>query len=189
MQKALEKMQWPKGLDVSGLSIVGSAGPRKYEDRSIEELEKNLENVKSDYREKDQFARYEELAYKLNFILLNQSDQYVEDCSLTITLPYGAGVDIATKIVLPPQAPSTFGYTTPRSMPLGYPSVELQANQYLIRDSIRSLKHGVENRAFQEPLRVFVPLQASGRQLRFHLTLTAKNLRKPVVKEVLLTII
>ncbi|WP_197070525.1 helix-turn-helix domain-containing protein [Hymenobacter sp. DG25B] len=189
LQKALDKMQWPKGLDVASISLIGSAGPRKYEDRSIEELEKNLQNVESDYREADQYARYEELAHKINFIVLNHSEQYVEDCSLTITLQHGAGVDIATKIIQEPQAPSAFGYTMPRPMPMGYPFVEQQAEQYLIRDSMKSLKHGVENRAFQEPLRVFVPLQASGRQLRFHLTLTAKNLRKPVVKEVILTIL
>ncbi|UOQ50695.1 AlbA family DNA-binding domain-containing protein [Hymenobacter cellulosivorans] len=189
ISQALQQMQFPKGVDLSGMSIIGSNGPSRYEDRSIEQLEENLQHVKETYREEDLYAKFEEKAHKLNFIVLNNSEQYVEDCSLTITLQHGAGVDIATKIIQRPQPPSAFGYTPPRPMPMGYPFVEQQADQYLIRDSIKSLKHGIDNRAFQEPLRVFVPPQASGQQLRFQLTLTAKNLRKPVVNEVLLTIL
>lgn len=188
LQKALAGLQLPKGLDLSGMRITGQRGPSRYEDRSIEELEKNLQNVKSTYREEDLYAKFEEQAHQLNFILLNDSQQYIEDCSLTVTLQNEAGVEIATKIIDRPEAQAAYASYTPRFRPLGYPSVQKNAGQYLIQDSIKSVKHGVKNYAFEEPLRVFIPQQSSGQQLRFHLKLTAKNLREPVVKEVVLTI-
>ncbi|AHJ95546.1 AlbA family DNA-binding domain-containing protein [Hymenobacter swuensis] len=186
--KAMEQLQLPKGLGLSNLSITGARGGSRYEDRSIEELEKNLLHVKSAYREHDLYAKFEEQAHQLNFVLLNNSEQYVEDCSLTVRLHNDAGISIATKIIDRPEAQSSYSTATAHFLQMRYPHVQEDAGEYLIQESIKSLKHGVENYAFQEPLRVFVPHQASGRQLHFHLTLTAKNLRKPVTKEVILAI-
>ncbi|MBO3273380.1 AlbA family DNA-binding domain-containing protein [Hymenobacter defluvii] len=188
LQGLYQQLQLPEGLDLSSMGRIGQLGPSRYEDLTIEELEKNLLNVKSTYREHDLYAKFEEQAHKLNFILFNDSEQYVEDCSLTVRLPNDAGVSIATKIIDRPETKSAYSTPTARFLQIRYASVQQNAGEYLIRDSIKSLKHGVKNYAFQEPLRVFVPQQASGRQLRFHLTLTAKNLRKPVNKEVVLTI-
>ncbi|WP_139926354.1 helix-turn-helix domain-containing protein [Hymenobacter sp. DG01] len=179
-----QHLQSLQGTSLAALAGRMQGGSR-YEDRTIEQLEKNLAEVESTYREHDLYAKFEEQAHQLNFLLVNDSDQYVEDCSITITFKNDPGVSIATKIHPDPAQQHNYSAHVFR---LGYPSVQEYRGYYMIEGSIKSIKHGVQNEAFQQALRLYIPGQAAGQQLLFKVALTAKNLKQEFTQELVLTI-
>lgn len=158
-----------------------SLGPTPYSQRSSEELRENLKKVKDTYRDDDLFELYEHHASKINLAIFNEGDAYVEDASIQIRIPKVKGLRIAPKIYLEPDRSGPFGVPRVSLYGLGrhYPSVK-NYNEYIgVFESVGTLRHGIAERAFQEPLRVVFGRELIGQKVVLECTLYGKQLRTP----------
>jgi len=58
-----------------------------YEDREVDELEKNLKNVVDTYNDHDWYYIGEKMSEKLNLFLKNDGNQYLEDVVIKLRIP------------------------------------------------------------------------------------------------------
>jgi|GEM_PF-5225029 len=153
-----------------------------YEQRSSEQLRKNLENVKETYRQADLHALYEEHASQVNFSILNEGETYVEDVSMNVRIPKVHGLRVAPKIYQEPASSDPF---EPASLSASaiwlrhYPSVKNYKDYISVADSVGTLRHGIPARAFEEPLRIVFGPELVGHKLSLECTLRGKQLRTP----------
>ncbi len=157
-----------------------------YENRSIDTLKENLENVKETYQEHDLYHLYEELAHKFNFILLNNGEEYLEDVSVEVRIPK-KDIFIANEIypkprvhnqVLTVNRPSLVSIENTR-----YPLVIELENDYLITDSIGNLKHNIKKSGLEVPIRLAISPKIKASKIIAKIKIFGKNLKKPIEKE------
>ncbi|HEX8392448.1 MAG TPA: ATP-binding protein [Longimicrobium sp.] len=166
----LHSMAW-------GLGSIGFPGPTPYEGRSTEQLRKDLEKVEESYHEHDLYASFEQFAQKLNFVLLNNGTQYVEDASIRVLIQKEAGLAVASMIHREP--PSAF---SPLYMPVlfeRYPKVESTETHYVVTADVGDLRHGIPSLAFEEPLRLVLGSKLVGQSIDIQVTVFGKQLPQP----------
>ena len=156
-------------------------GPVPYSHRSSEQLRENLRKVKDTYREDDLFELYEQHASRINFLIFNEGDSYIEDALVQIRIPKVKGVRIAPKIYLEPDRSGPFAVPRLSVYGLGrhYPNVTNYKDYIGVLESVGTLRHGIAARAFQEPLRIVFGRDLVGQELALECTLRAKQLRTP----------
>ncbi|WP_338786272.1 ATP-binding protein [Metabacillus sp. FJAT-53654] len=188
IEKILDERKLTDKMGIKGLgqfaltnSLLG-INP-SYEERSTETLLENLEKVKETYREDDWYHVGEELSEKINLVLKNEGDKYLEDVSIEIKFP-SDGIMVMDEIHKEPAS----GLLMVRASmdfhtPFQYPQVEEEENFYVVKDTIGDLKHHQPEEAFNENLRIFFSPNAAGKVLTCPYTIYAKNLPNPIVGE------
>lgn len=187
----LHKSMFPSSL-AKGLKL-GPGMSLKYEDRDVPTLKANLEKVQETYREKDLHYLYEQKAHKINILLTNTADRYLEDCSVEIKLKRSFAFVVAPTVYEKPQS-NGGGYLSlpvvraPSHARLHYPKVKADAEWYTILAHPGDLKHKLPTAALSVPLRVLLPPGSAGNKLEMVLTIFGKNLPKPYVRTLLVDI-
>jgi len=157
-------------------------GPRPYEQRSSNELRQNLERVKDTYRDDDLHELYEVLGSKVNLILINEGENYVEDASIRIRIKKVDGLRIAKRIYPAPDHSGPFGTSlriSPGLLGRNYPSVSNHEQYISVRGSIGNLRHGIPTLAFDEPLRLVLEKPLVGQKVILECEVFGKQLPKP----------
>ncbi|MFA6371725.1 MAG: ATP-binding protein [Methanothrix sp.] len=155
-----------------------------YEDRSIEELEKNLENLKETYHEEDYYYLFELKSHKLNITIMNLGKSYIEDASIQVNICETDGLLIPEKIYPEPEKPSLSSVISPRVnanlfSSLNYPHVENKENRICIYAKIGNIRHLISIDAFVEPIRILLAEKSAGHELLLNCRLFGKNLKEP----------
>lgn len=185
-----EKASRDPSLAKFGHLVIGAGslspvlGPTPYARRSNEELRKNLEHVKDTYRDADLFTVLEQNAVKINLMLLNEGDSYVEDASVHVTIPKTEGLVVADKIYTEPESYDPLsGYVpVPAFDKMYYPQVKDCGEYIEVVAGIGDLRHGIPTAAFEKPLRLFLGPPLIGTTVRLECTVHGKQLREPRMK-------
>lgn len=187
LEAILEERKFKDKLGLSNLDRLGLStslySPFKavpYKDRSTETLRKNLEKVDESYYEHDMFYIGEELSEKLNMVLKNDGDKYLEDVSIQFKIP-SWGVMVMDKIHQEPPSGIERVLATVPAFSYHYPHVEKEEGFYIIENTIGNLKHHQYTEAFGEELRIFFYPISSNKTIPCSYTIFAKNLPTPIV--------
>ncbi|MGG0239822.1 ATP-binding protein [Bacillus rhizoplanae] len=155
-----------------------------YEKRSTETLRKNLKEVKQDYNQHDWYYIGEKVSNKLNIILRNNGDRYLEDVSIRVKIPREEGIIVMDEIPSePPKGKDIFRAAisnTPINNILHYPNVQKEEHYFVVEADVGALKHQQNTEVFGEELRVAFGPRACGKILNWEYTIYAKNLPKPI---------
>ncbi|MDZ5712611.1 AlbA family DNA-binding domain-containing protein [Jeotgalibacillus haloalkalitolerans] len=175
-----------KSSEVNQLSILGKVGVgytnffgnAPYEQRSTEELVKNLENIEETYYEDDLYYIGEELSEKINLTIRNEGNQYLEDVSIVLTI-LSHNIWVMDRIH---QEPNNDLWPRPDVDldSLYYPNVTEINKGFKVTAELGQLRHKLDTLAFNEDLRVFFPRDSKGEIIEIEYTLYAKNLPTPI---------
>ena len=146
---------------------LGSGMSLKYEDRDVATLKTNLEKVRETYEEKDLHYLYELKAHKINILITNTADRYIEDYSVEIRIKRSFDFVVATKVYEKPQSSGGGYLSIPVVRPvsyarLHYPKVKADAEWYTISGHPGDLKHQLSTAALGVPIRMLLPPDSAG---------------------------
>lgn len=164
------------------ISFPGTYVP--YEQRSIEELERTLVNIKETYKEDDYYEFFELRSHKLNITIINEGDEYIEDATFQIDINKVAGFRVLDKIYKKPEHNLASSFKIP-DFNLGYPEIEYNETFTRIIQSKKGLrswniKHLIPDEVFIEPLRILLQKNLAGEILELKCKLYGKNLKEPI---------
>jgi hypothetical protein len=99
---------------------------------------------------------------------------------------------VATKIYTEPDRSGLFGQ--PRAslynvLAMHYPTVKNHKDYIGVFQSVGTLRHGIPERAFQEPLRIVFGRELVGQKLSLECTLRGKQLRTPRQETLIIEVI
>lgn len=157
-------------------------GGEPYEDRSLEELEKNLAGVKETYRQDDYYEFFEEHSHKINITILNSGSSYLEDCSIEINVRRVQGLLIASRIYDKPDHSSKLFIkpSAPKMENIMYPMVDQTEEAWIIKQEIGDIRHHIPTDAFEIDLRVIPRKELINKIIEFECRLFGKNLSCPL---------
>jgi len=159
-----------------------------YEERDLETLKRNLENVKNTYHDEDLFYLYEKQSYKLNLNIVNVGDIYLEDASIEVSIPRIKRISIAKKIYsitksysnpLIPYAPRIPNYDE-----LNYPTIKEVDDYFIIAENIGNLKHNIKQLVFKVPIRLAVGAVVNGTEIILQCKIFGKNLKNSIERRI-----
>jgi hypothetical protein len=168
--------------DLQAMARVPLTGVLPYENRSIEVLEKNLQNVKEDYKEDDLYELFELNSTKLNFNILNNGNKYIEDALFIVEFPNVEGLLIADQVYDKPK----HGYKISDPFDISfignfsYPKVDHQETSTIIMSKIGDIRHHFLTQAFDKPIRIVLANKLSGHEIVVKCKLHGKNLYEPI---------
>lgn len=151
-----------------------------YENRSTEQLEKNLENVKITYKDHDWYYVGEEKAEKINFTLTNNGNEYLDDVSVVIHIPIESAVVMETVHEKPKNREDYLMAPIPNMERMYYPTVEKKSDMYIVKQDVGALKHHQPRGVFDYDLRVFFSSKNIGEIYSWSYIIFAKNLSNPI---------
>jgi len=160
------------------------SGRAPYSQRSTTDLEKNLHNVKNTYREDDLHELYEVHGTKLNLLILNEGESYVEDASIQVRILKTEGLRVANKIHWEPDRSGPLGMSIGHIGSIGpfakhYPSLKNYKDYIEVSQKVGTLRHGIPAQAFEQPLRMIFGTELLGQTIILDCTLRGKQLRTP----------
>lgn len=154
-----------------------------YENRSLDELQLNLRNVRKDYQEEDAYCIFEQNAYKINFYIHNKSTEFLEDVSIEITTKKTDQFLIRDDIYVKQKKYHPLRNDTPRTATweeINYPSVKFKDEEYIINNELKHVKHHLPTEILSVPLRLIL-LSRTDISVKFQIKVFAKNLEKPII--------
>lgn len=172
---------------------LGPGMSLKYEDRDVATLKADLDKVRETYKERDLHYLYELKAHKINILITNTANRYIEDCSVEIRIKRSFDFVVATTVYDKYQGSSGGYLSTPIVRPPSYarqfyPKVKVDAEWYTVSGHPGDLKHQLSTAALGVPIRMLLPPDSAGNKLEVVLTIFGKNLPKPYVKTLLIDI-
>lgn len=173
--------------DLTGLrikSFPSVLGYTSYEERDLETLKKNLKDIKETYREEDLHYLFEQKGEKINIIILNNGDKYLEDASIQIKIKKDEGFAIADRIYEKPIQRNILdpasAFIEPSFDSINYPSLNEDKNYYMFFENLKNLRHLIPTDVFDVPIRIVAGQQLIGKDILFDCKLFGKNLIKPI---------
>lgn len=153
--------------------LFGTDSP--YEDRSTEEIVAEMRQIERRYRDHDDYFLFEEHVTRLQLVVYNQSEEAIQDASLTLVMPNHDAFHVATRL---PRVPRDdhFVDRTP-SEQAEYPAVSLRDDSINVSVKLGDIDPGEPSEVFSEPLRICVGAELKGRRLGIKYSLFAHNLR------------
>lgn len=200
-KKLEELIQQKEGLKEKNptsyqLSIIQPLVPwqgTRYEERSIETLKKNLENVEDIYAEEDWYYLFEEKGFKLNMEIYNNGNNYLEDATIEIKIPKIETLIIADQVhVIHQKNSNPLVSYSPRVSSfdeLNYPTVKEENGHYIVTEELGDIKHHIKMEAFKTPIRLVVGEAAIGADLKLQCKIFGKNLTAPIEKSLTIKVV
>lgn len=158
-----------------------------YEERSIETLKKNLEDVDDTYADQDFYYLFEEMGFKLNLDIYNDGINYLEDASIEVKICKIEKLLIADRVhFVHRENSSPYVSYSPRMSSfdeLNYPTVIENEDYYIIKEDIGNIKHNIKQRVFKTPIRLVIGKISSGTEILLDCRIFGKNLKKTIERE------
>ena len=148
-----------------------------FENRSREELEKELRAVTKQYREQDAHFLYEQNGEPVQIVAFNQGDETIVDATVSIVMPNQEGFHVARK--LPALFRDSRFVARSDAEQAKYPSVKVTSGAVQVSARIGDIPPGEQVDMFEMPLRVCVGSLLRGRRFAMQYSLFAQNLRAP----------
>lgn len=154
-----------------------------YEQRSPDELEKNLKEVGQTYRDDDHYEFFELNSHKINISILNQGHTYIEDASIQVEIKKMDGLAVADRVYEEPKnniinipiSPRVPSYES-----MNYPEVDYTKSSIIIYQTIGDVKHHIYIDAFRVPIRMVLLDQLAGEVIEIECKIFGKNLIEPL---------
>ena len=181
-QQELERTKFlsTRIMRLTHLRLFGHEAP--YRSKSLEQLRLDLAHVLDNYREEDQYYRFEELGHRVNFTLVNRGTEPIADASVTIELPDHAGIEVAPRIFSRgPGAEEGVSTAAATQSAADYPSVTTAGKTITIVRNLGEVACDSPTDLLSEPLRVVINERAIGRRLPLRVTIHGRNLPAPIV--------
>lgn len=152
-----------------------------YVQHSVEDLEKELEQVQARFQAGDDYHRYVEKGFKLDVVVFNQGEETIEDASIALMGPRPDGFSIAGAVPPRPPAEGEKGFSA--ALPAEqapYPSVGLFRGAYQVSENIGNLEPGKKVSVFKQPLLISADKSLVGQRITLYYKLFGRNLRTPL---------
>lgn len=155
--------------------LYGTEDP--YVDRSPEDILMELNQIRSRYRNEDDYFLFEERAQQLQLVVYNQGQEPIVDASLSIALPNHNAFYVADRL---PKRPVNDRYVdrTPDEI-ASYPAVTLKDDSVHITAKIGDIPPGEPAEIFTSPLLMCIGDDLRGRRFGIRYALNGQNLRAP----------
>jgi len=154
-----------------------------YEQRTLEELEKNLKEVDQTYRDVDCYQFFELNSYKININVLNEGQTYIEDASIQLQFENLNGLIIPDRVYKEPKN-DIFNMAMSAPVPsyesVNYPKVEHTKSSISIYETIGDVKHHIPINVFKVPIRIKLLEQLAGKVIPIKCKIFGKNLVEPL---------
>ena len=155
--------------------LFGADSP--YEDRTVEDLITEMQQLKAQYRDHDDHFLYEQSAKKLQLVVYNQGGEALRDVSYSLLLPAHDDLHVAGKL---PKLPRESSFAErPQTEQAEYPAVTQRDNAIRVAGRLDEIPAGEPVELLQLPLRICVGNALKGRRIGIQYTLSAGNLRTP----------
>lgn len=151
---------------------------------SIPKLMEDLENVKNKYFSQDMYYFFQVDGTHLNFELLVDGSDYIEDGYVEVIFQKSNELKIAKEVYRSPQETGI----APSSFLIRYPDVKETEKEYVASSPIGDVRHKVPMEIFEEPLNLVLHESSEG-LLNLKIKLHGKNINDPIEKEISLEIV
>ncbi|TCX49159.1 MULTISPECIES: ATP-binding protein [unclassified Dehalobacter] len=176
---------------IRSMGSLSYFGGTPYENRTIEELEKNLANVNETYRPDDYYETYELHSHKLNITIVNDGQSYLEDCSIKVEVKKAPGLLLASRLYHKPEHNSLLAINSivPRVETITYPDVDSTEDAWIITQQIGDIRHQIPTDAFDVDIRIVFSEKIIGNVINFECRLFGKNLSHPLQRTLRIKVI
>jgi len=154
-----------------------------YEQRSLEELERNLREVDATYQDDDYFEFFELNSHKINITILNEGHTYIEDASIRLQFKKLDGLIVPDRVYEEPRSDIldiSIRHRVPSYQSMNYPEVDRTKSSIIICEKIGDVKHQIPINAFKVPIRIKLLEQLSGKVMPIKCEIFGKNLTEPL---------
>ncbi len=155
--------------------LFGTDNP--YEDRSKEELVKEMQQIERRYQNQDEYFLFEERAREIQLVVYNQGDETIRDASLSIVMPNHAEFHVARNLPKIPRDNEFVDRSADEQAE--YPSVSLGDDAVQVSGKLGDIPPGEFIDVFDVPLRLCVGAGLRGKRFGMQYSLFAQNLRAP----------
>ena len=178
-----------QGLENLRRAIIPFA-PIPYEQRTLEELEKNLKEVGQTCRDDDYYELFELNSYKINISILNEGHTYVEDASIQLQIKKIDGLLVADRVYEEPKNDNILIIPhVPSYESTNYPEVDYAESSIVIYQTIGDVKHHIPIDAFKIPIRIVLLDQLAGKVIEIKCKIFGENLIEPLTETLKIKII
>lgn len=117
--------------------------PIPYEQRTLEELQKNLKEVGQTYHDDDYYELFELNSHKINISILNEGHKYIEDASIQLQIKKIEGLFIADTVYEKPKNGINrfVSAHVPSYESMNYPEVDYTKSSIVVYQTIGDVKH------------------------------------------------
>jgi hypothetical protein len=178
-----------KRLIENPFRVANPLVPIPYEQRTLEELQKNLEEVDQTYQDDDCYEFFELNSHKINISILNEGDKYIEDASIQLQIKKIQGLLMPEKIYKEPINNFTKIMAGPSYESMNYPKVDSTGTSIVIYQKIGDIKHHLPIDAFKVPIRIAFLNQLAGEIIEIKCKIFGKNLIEPLTETLKIKII
>ena len=178
-----------KRLIENPFRVANPLSPIPYEQRTLEELQKNLKEVDQTYHDDDYYEFFELNSHKINISILNEGDKYIEDASIQLQIKKIEGLLIPEKIYKEPTNNLTKIMAGPSYESMNYPKVDSTGTSIVIYQKIGDIKHHLPIDAFKVPIRIVFLDQLAGKVIEIKCKIFGKNLIEPLTETLKIKII
>jgi hypothetical protein len=148
-----------------------------YEDRTREQLVKEMREVKKQYKDQDTHFLFEQNARQLQLVVFNQGADDIVDATVAVILPKQKDFYVASEL---PPAVSRGNYVAPpEAAQESYPTVKSSSNAYQVSWKIGDISAGEQLEAFATPLRICAGPSLAGKRFALQYSVFGQNLSTP----------
>ena len=155
--------------------LFGSDSP--YEERSIDEIMAEMQQIKRQYCDHDEHFLFEEHAIDLQLVIFNQGDEKLHDTSLSLAMPIHEAFHVAAR--LPKILRDDRYIERTASEQSLYPAVSRRDDSIHVSLKLGDIGPGEPVSAFKTPIRICAGTDLEGRKVGIRYSLFAQNLRNP----------
>lgn len=139
-----------------------------------EELLKDIENIKDDYEERDNYYIFEECSYKFNCIIYNDGLEFLED--VVIEMFFNEEVFLVSDKIYDKLDDSNPIQMKPYKPKHYYPKIERKDESVVAIASYDKIRHKTLTQVFKEDLRILINPEVSIKETEIKYRISAKNL-------------
>jgi len=155
--------------------LFGSDSP--YEDRSIDDIMSEIQQLEQQYRDDDDYFLYERYSTHVQLVIYHQGDEPLNDASYALVMPEHNDFHVAGHL---PKLRSDNHFVERTSQQQAeYPAVTLREGAIHVSGKLGDVPPGEPAEIFSTPLRICVGRSLKGRRLGIKYSLFAHNLRSP----------
>ncbi|MHB8137986.1 MAG: ATP-binding protein [Smithellaceae bacterium] len=159
-------------------------GSVPYENRSIATLENDLNKVEETYRKDDLYEILETQSFRLNFDILNNADEYIQDATVCIEIKKDASFNIPNRILEKPRDNSILPSLPPfHNFISNYPNVELIGEIIHITSEVGEIKHRLKSSLLCADIRLAIFKKPVSGEIPITIKLYAKNIAIPLERK------
>jgi len=155
--------------------LFGSDEP--YENRSHEDLQRELEEIQDKHEIDDEHFLFEGHAKRLQLVVFNQGEEPIEDATLKIIMPYHESFHVAQRLPMQ-RRDDKYVARSPAEL-ADYPTVDVRDKAVHVSNMLGDVPTDAPIQAFTLPLRICVGSELKGRKLGIRYSLDGRNLRRP----------